>query len=75
MKWKGCTERPVNDSRILFEIKGSLMIGQHINGDIYDISGSFYCRHYWTDKWMYESEAKRILYEHSWPTLKYEEDR
>jgi hypothetical protein len=71
MKWKGPTQTPKNNTRILFEIKKSLKVGLYLNGKIYDPPGNL--RFDKADKWMYESEAKQILFEHSFPNIKYDE--
>ena len=66
VKWKGAMNPPKEGYRILFEKDGRLQTGTFVNGCIHKYSL------YSIDKWMYEDEARRILFEHSWPYLNFD---
>jgi hypothetical protein len=72
MKWKGPTQTPKNDTRILFEVDGRLHTGTTDHRKIISQDEEYHLN--FLDKWMYESEAKQILFEHSFPNVKYDED-
>jgi hypothetical protein len=73
MKWKGSAEYAKNGSRILIEANDRLVFGTVDYPTVIIDNKEFHFSV--IDKWMYESEAKQILFEHSYPNLKYEEDQ
>ena len=70
VKWKGAMNPPKEERRILFEKDDRLQIGIYRNGCVNAIAFTY--SFHSVDEWMYEEEAQRILFEHSWPNLNFD---